>query len=411
MDTSKLPYLTPDLPGVGGRIKEHVEDFLVEEQPLYEACGEGTHVYFRVRKAGIPTPAAVERIARHMGVHPHEIGLAGLKDAHAVTEQTMSLEHADPDRLAGFADGQLAVTWTGRHTNKLRPGHLAGNRFTIRLRGVGEAQLDDARAVLEVLARRGVPNYYGRQRFGHRLDTDALGEALIRDDLDAFLSMFLGRSREDDPPDCKAARDAFDAGYMDRAIQRWPRHYSNERKALIAYKKTRKPRRAVSAIDKRMLRFYVSAWQSARFNDVLARRIDTLDRVLAGDLAQKTDSGGVFRVEDPAIEQPRADRKEISPTGPLLGYRVSLAEGEPGRIEHEVLDAGGIDLESTRKIGRLKLKGSRRALRFLPAEADIAAGTDDRGEYLQVTFTAPSGSYATVLLREIMKDDRTSSVS
>jgi tRNA pseudouridine13 synthase len=116
-------------------------------------------------------------------------------------------------------------------------------------------------------------------------------------------------------------------------------------------------------------------------------------------------------VEDPAIEQPRADRKEISPTGPLLGYRVSLAEGEPGRIEHEVLDAGGIDLQSTRKIGRLKLKGSRRALRFLPAEADIAAGTDDRGEYLQVTFTAPSGSYATVLLREIMKDDRTSSVS
>ncbi|MBN1942513.1 MAG: tRNA pseudouridine(13) synthase TruD, partial [Phycisphaerae bacterium] len=76
-----LPYLTSDFPGVGGTIKRRVEDFRVEEIPLYDARGEGTHVYFRVEKRGIPTPVAVERIARYMGVRPGDVGVAGLKDA------------------------------------------------------------------------------------------------------------------------------------------------------------------------------------------------------------------------------------------------------------------------------------------------------------------------------------------
>ena len=171
----ELPYLTGDLPGIGGRIKERLEDFRVEEIPLYEASGEGTHVYFRIVKAGIPTPAAVDRIARHMGVRPHEIGLAGLKDARAIATQMLSLEHADTERLAALSDGQVRVTWTSRHTNKLRPGHLAGNRFSIRIRGAGAAELEPARRVLDVLCRRGVPNYFGRQRFGARGDTARLG--------------------------------------------------------------------------------------------------------------------------------------------------------------------------------------------------------------------------------------------
>ena len=75
---SKLPYLTSDLPGIGGQIKQRVEDFRVVEIPLYEACGEGTHVYFRVEKCGIPTPVAVNRLAKYMGVRSGEIGVAGL---------------------------------------------------------------------------------------------------------------------------------------------------------------------------------------------------------------------------------------------------------------------------------------------------------------------------------------------
>jgi tRNA pseudouridine13 synthase len=397
------PYLTSDLSGIGGRVKDCPEDFVVEELPLYVASGQGTHVYFRVVKSGIPTPVAVERIARHMGVSPGQIGVAGLKDAQAVATQMMSLEHADEGRLAAYRDAQMQVVWLGRHTNKLRPGHLAGNRFTIRVRGVGTARLPAAREILDVLVRRGVPNYFGRQRFGARGETARLGEALVRGDLREFIAIFLGRSMGDDPPDCRAARDAFDAGFLVRAIERWPRHYHNERRALAAIKRSGKPGLAIAAIDKRMRRLYVSAFQSEIFNEVLSQRVDGIDRVLAGDLAQKTDTGGVFRVEAAQLEQPRAERFEISPTGPIVGYRGSLAEGKQGEIERAILRRHGMSQDDFRRVGALKVKGGRRALRFKLDSPALAAGADQRGQFLELVFTAPSGCYATVVLREIMK--------
>jgi len=400
-----LPHLTAELPGVGGRIKEHVTDFRVEEVPLYLPGGEGTHVYFSVTKEGIPTAEAVDRIARRLGVRPHDIGVAGLKDARAVTTQMMSLEHADADKLTGCGDGRLSVEVVGRHTNKLRPGHLRANRFVIRLRGVGEARLEAAGAILDVLRRRGVPNYFGAQRFGARGDTAALGEALVRGDAAEFAALLLGRADSDDPPDCRAARDAFDTGFLDRALKRWPRHYRNERRALAAFKKKRRPADVVRAADRRMKRLYVSAFQSAIFNEILAARIDTLDRVLPGDMAQKTDTGGVFLVEDADAEQPRAERGEISPTGPIVGYRSRFATGEPGRIEADALARHDIQPDDFRRAGPMKPKGTRRALRFALGEPDLAAGTDEHGEYLELTFTAPSGCYATVALREITKSE------
>ena len=398
------PYLTADLPGIGGRIKQHVDDFRVTELPLYEPCGAGTHVYFRVRKAGVPTPAAIARIARYMSVRPHEIGVAGLKDAQAVAVQMMSLEHADPAKLAAYRDSQVQVIWTGRHDNKLRAGHLAGNCFDVRVRCVRPGCLATAQAVLDVLCRRGVPNYFGRQRFGARGDTAALGAALVRGDLDEFVAVLLGRPQPDDPPDCRAARDAFDTGALQRALKRWPRHYADERRALSAYRRTGRCGPALRAVDKRMKRLYVSAFQSLLFNEVLAQRLEAIDRVLVGDLARKTDTGGVFPVAD-AAEQDRADRFEISPTGPIAGYRCNLADGEPGRIERAVLAAHDVDLARFRDLGPLKAKGSRRALRFRIEGLDLSAGTDDRGDFLALRFAAPPGCYATVVLREIMKAD------
>jgi len=399
-----LPYLTTALPGIGGRIRQQPADFRVDELPLYEPSGQGTHVYFRLRKVGIPTPAAVARLADYMGVKPPEIGVAGLKDAQAVTTQMMSLEHADEQKLGAYRDRQMEVVETSRHSNKLRPGHLAGNRFTIRIRGLGRGQLQAAQAILDALIRRGVPNYFGPQRFGARKDTADLGRALVRNDLDEFVAMLLGRPNEDDPPDCKAARDTFDTGYYNRALQRWPRHYFNERRALSAYKRSGKAKAALAAIDKRMKRLYVSAFQSAIFNAVLIRRIDTLDRVEEGDLAKKTDTGGVFLVEDVAVDQPRAERFEISPTGPIVGYRSDLAQGQPGTIEREAMAEYDICQEAFRRIGTLKSKGTRRALRFRLTEAGLAPGHDEHGDYyLELGFVAPSGCYATVVLREIMK--------
>jgi tRNA pseudouridine13 synthase len=325
----------------------------------------------------------------------------------------MSLEHADVRRLGEFQDEQVKLEIVARHGNKLKSGHLRGNRFVIRIRGVSADKVLQAQAILDVLGRRGVPNFFGPQRFGIRQDTARLGELLVRNDLDEFIASYLGRSQKGDPPDIKAARDAFDTGFFARALDRWPRHYANERRALSAYKKKKHAGPAAAAIDKRIKRLYVSAFQSQIFNEVLVRRIGTIDRVFVGDLAQKIDTGGVFPVENAAIEQPRAEAFEISATGPVVGYRGNLAGDNsatpaaqgvnPGGIEREVLAAHDVDLEDFRHVGALKVKGTRRALRFNLEHTSLLAGKDNRGEFLELAFDAPSGCYATVVLREIMK--------
>jgi tRNA pseudouridine13 synthase len=175
---------------------------------------------------------------------------------------------------------------------------------------------------------------------------------------------------------------------------------------IAALRKKRDGAKAMRAVDKRMMRLYVSAFQSDVFNEVLSQRIDSIDRLLPGDIAKKTDSGGIFQVEDPTAEQDRADRFEISPTGPLPGNRCRMATGEAGLIESSVMKRRDIDGQQFEKVRSLKITGTRRALRFKLLEPSISAGADDDGEFLEVRFTAPPGSYATVAIGEITKSGK-----
>jgi tRNA pseudouridine13 synthase len=148
-----------------------------------------------------------------------------------------------------------------------------------------------------------------------------------------------------------------------------------------------------------MHQFYVSALQSALFNQVIAARIEggTLDTVIAGDVARKEDTGGIFTVEDVTAEQPRARNWEISATGPLFGYKMMAAQGAAGELEQAVLARSGLQLEDFRAV---KARGLRRPIRYNPEGVEWVV-EDDRT--LSVSFFAPKGSFATVLLRELMK--------
>ncbi|NLF29394.1 MAG: tRNA pseudouridine(13) synthase TruD [Planctomycetes bacterium] len=407
-DPFSLPYLTTDLPGVGGAIKLRPEDFRVVELPLYEPSGEGTHTYFGLRKRGLPTRTAIERVARAVGRRAADFGAAGLKDAQAVTEQTVSVEHlteTQREALQDFQDDAVQVVWVSCHSNKLKMGHLAGNRFDLRIRGVGRDALPAAQAIADELRRRGVPNYFGEQRFGNRGDNWRLGAAAVGGRLEEFVHLLLGEPRDEDPPRIRAARKSFESGQLEEACRGWPRSSRDECNALRALIRTGGAAKAgFAAVGKFHKRFVISSLQSHLFNRVVAQRIGGIDTVFQGDLAKKADTGGVFTVEDEVVERARAVRGEISPTGPLFGYRVELASGEPGRIERAVLAEAGLVAEDWRRAGAHKVKGTRRALRFLAADLDVTADRDDAGPCLRVQFTAPPGSYATVLLREIMKN-------
>jgi tRNA pseudouridine13 synthase len=398
------PYLTGDVPSIPLVIRKRFEDFEVEEIPAYEPCGEGGHVYFWIKKTGIATRPAVGDIARALGVPPHAIGVAGLKDARGIAKQMLSVEGVDPKRVQALALSRIKVLSVSRHRNKLRTGHLRGNRFALKLRGEGVGREEEVRSALEVLVRRGVPNYFGTQRFGLRGDTGRVGEALLKGKAEEAVRIIAGNPAPADEGGVLRARRLFMEGRYHAAASVWPHAFrENARlcRAMARYKGNAD--RAVGAVGKSMLRFYVSAYQSWLFNQVVAARIDAPNRLMKGDLAYLHDRGAVFFVEEPAREQARADRFEISPTGPLFGPRMSEPGGEAARIEGQVLDRAGIRPEDFDRPGPLGCAGGRRPLRFKPEGLVLSRGGDEEGPHLHLRFSLPSGCYATALLREVAK--------
>lgn len=399
-----LPYLTSDFRGIDGAVKQRDEDFFVQEIPLYEPVGQGEHVYCEIEKIGLSTFDAVDALGRALNVDPRDIGYAGMKDAHAVTRQIFSIFGTTESAVMDAKIEGISVKWAARHRNKLRLGHLKANRFAIKIREVDPTDVVRLPPVLRVLQERGMPNYFGEQRFGRRGNNHLLGAALIRGDDDAVLKLLLGTpDRGLDDPRQRAAREAFDRGELEPAQRLWPRSSGMERRILARRIKTGRAGPAVRAVEQRLRRLWVSALQSELFNRVVAARIASLDQLMNGDLAEKHNNGAVFLVEDAAAEQARCSAFEISPTGPLVGYRMTLPGAEPLRIEREIFEQFALKPENFRVEGRHKVKGARRALRVRPQEVDLAAGVDDHGPHITVAFTLPAGSFATVLLRELMK--------
>jgi tRNA pseudouridine13 synthase len=396
-----LAYLTADLPGSGGVIRKTPEDFRVTEIPLYEASGRGEFLFLHVRKRAMGTFEAVRRLSQALRIPEREIGYAGLKDARAVTTQWVSVPVGVEERVRALNLQGLAVEDIRRHGNKLRVGHLRGNRFSIVVRNAAPGGVERAAAVLDVLLRRGAPNYFGEQRFGARGASHLYGESLLRQDYETFLKRFLGGppTGERDPR-LIASREAFEAGRLEEAYASMPMNHRSEKKCLHALLRFGDPERACLAIPKRMRQMYVSSFQSALFNRALEERISGIDRLEDGDLAFVHRSYKVFPVVDAATEQPRCTALEISPSGPIFGSRTSLPEGAPGARERALLAGAGLDLSSFEPRGGLRFDGQRRPFRTLLKEAVLAPLGKNA---FRLDFVLASGSFATAVLREILK--------
>ncbi len=342
MGVESLPCLTADLPGIGGRLKQTPGDFVVREIPLYPPSGVGEHLYVRIEREGWTTAALCEALARLLGIPRSAVGVAGLKDRHARVTQTFSLHlprSAADDVIARIEDAlPVRVESAAWHTNKLKRGHLLGNRFQIRVVGTRPEALPRAEAIARRIQTRGLPNYFGSQRFGIRGDNATRGREIL-------LEGRRGR--------------------------------------------------------RRMRDLLLSAWQSECFNVWLAQRIrrGAFLQMFEGDVAKKHETGGIFTVTDTAEAQARFLAGEITYTGPLFGYKMRPACGKPGEIETQLLAEEGITPQMLRQA---RLPGSRRAARLLVA--DLTLRPIPHG--LEFSFTLPKGAYATVVLREFMKNER-----
>jgi len=338
-----------------GRIKATFEDFVVEELPAYEPSGTGEHVFVQITKTDLTTLEAVRRLARALGCDPREAGFAGMKDRHGVTTQTLSL-HAPrgvaPQELASraravAAEG-LVVHAATPHGNKLKPGHLAGNRFSIAVRDVPRERLGEVEQALGDVSRLGVPNAFGAQRFGRE-----------RDNASRALSWLRGES--DGPR------------------------------------------------DPRMQRLLWSALQSQVFNTVLDARVadGTWATALEGDLLKLRSSGGLFLCADVQTDRARAETGEVSPTGPIVGTEMRWPEGAPAELERRIAAetlGDTFDLARTRRLG----EGTRRPLRVWVQDLRWEVGDDAPGHgatCIRVYFVLPKGVYATTVLGAVFALD------
>jgi tRNA pseudouridine13 synthase len=350
-DTPELPpLLTADLPGIGGCIKQVPEDFEVEEIPAYEPAGEGSFLYLWVEKRDMGAEFFARQIARRLDIPVGEVGMAGLKDRHAVTRQMVSIPDVGADRLAQLEGEGIRVLRVSRHANKLRPGHLHGNRFRVLIRNVDVRAAAQLPALLDRLRGDGLPNFYGSQRFGHDAETIHLGLAL------------LGRA---EPPKSATGRPV------------------NLRNPFLR-------------------KLALSAVQSALFNRYLERRLadGLLRQVLSGDVMAKLPFGGLFVAQDLGREQQRFDARQTVHTGPMFGRKMFTAAGVAAAREAELSKEAGLEPAIFCGFGKLMLGTRRPNLVYC---ADLVGGMEAEG--VRLTFTLPSGSYATVLLREVMKND------
>jgi tRNA pseudouridine13 synthase len=386
-----MRYLTHDIPGIGGVIKQRPEDFIVDEIPLYEAAGDGEHLYLLIEKERRTTTDVVRRLANIFRVRQSDVGYAGMKDKHAVTRQHFSVylpDRSNDDRGIEQVDfAGIKVIWARRHANKLRRGHLAGNRFDIRIRQVPDDAVWHARQVVDALCRLGVPNYLGRQRFGNRQDNHHIGRLLLLGQWSAAIDMLLGQPRDDDPPHVHAARQAYERGDFSAALEQWPRNMRTERCVLNGLRQGRDAHRAARMIDLNQRRFFISGMQSAIFNHLLERRIreGTFDHLVDGDIAFAYDG------------------RDPSPTGPMWGVQMRRAAGVVDQWERESLHAFDLTEDDLAGNDVADARGSRRPLRTFLADVELGDGADDHGPYVRLMMRLNRGCFATVVLDEIMK--------
>lgn len=351
-------------------MKIESNDFIVEELPLYEPSRVGTHTFFVIRKQKLSTFEVIDQIAHALHVNPRNFGYAGLKDKYAVTTQMLSVEGVPPEQVLRLTLPAIEILWAERHPHKLRVGHLRGNRFEITLRDVPPTVLLPVEEKMAQLAAAGVPNRFGAQRFGNKHDSHLIGKALIKAEWDEALHYVL-------------SDETTQFGELAKQIEREKAKGSMEK--------------AVNCIPHRLRKLYLSAYQAYLFNAILEKRLPNLRQLWDGDIAVKHSNSAPFLVESAAVEQPRADSFEISPSGPIFGYKMQRPTGEVLALEMELLVAEGVKPEAFRKVAGIRLPGTRRPLRMSMELHQVKSL--DVG--LRLCFTLPAGGYATVVLQEL----------
>ncbi len=335
--------------------RQSKDDFVVTEIPLYEFSGEGEHIILTMRKKDLSTWDAVQIISDRIGCKSRDIGYAGLKDKNAMTIQCISMPRTFEEKIKNFEHSQIKFLKIEYHNNKIRVGHLKGNRFFIRLKRVLERDNLKLQNILETIEKYGMPNYFGVQRFGIDGDNYLKGKELC----DGTLKV----------ANQKLAQMYLNA-YQSISFNEWLSKRIEVSKLIEAFE----PKELVEKLGIDLSTLKALKAQQHPF------------KVLEGDVMEHYPYGKIFYAQDVESEAEKFYNKDRVPTGLLAGKKAKLAIGLAKKFEEEFDKKTIVD-------------GTRRYAWVFPSE--IKSKYDDEKNHFEVEFTLPKGSYATELIREL----------
>jgi len=336
------------------------KDFVVSEIPLYEFSGDGEHLILQVRKKDLTTWEMLKVFSEYTGVKVKDFGYAGLKDKEGMTVQYISMPKKYEDRLKNFTHKKIKILKTDYHKNKLKIGHLKGNRFFIRLKKVNPVDAKKMENILKLIEKEGIPNYFGYQRFGKDRENYQIGKEILE-----------GKRKERN----KKMRNFFISAYQSHLFNLW----LSRRVEINIFFNTFKEKELSDIFD---------------FPKELIKLIKTQKsyaKLLPGDILHHYPYGKVFVCNDLKSENERFIKKEITFTGMLPGRRAVRAEGIAGDIEKNFFAEAESYID--------KMQGFRR-FAWIWAE-DIESFYKSENAWFELSFTLPKGSYATVFLEEL----------
>ncbi|HNX40365.1 MAG TPA: tRNA pseudouridine(13) synthase TruD [Methanothrix sp.] len=412
-----MEYFITDTAGCGGSIKGSAEDFVVSEVFQDFSYEGGRYLVLEVEKTNWDTHRLIREMARQLKISQKRFAWAGTKDKRAVTSQRISIMNLDEQALADLHLPDLKIRVLGRTNRAVGLGDLLGNSFKIVIRDLACPDPADrmARITEQIKSHKGVPNYFGLQRFGDKRPvTHLVGEALARGKMEDAVFIYLALPFPAEPEETRLARERlWEQRDIREGLKYFP-EYLNFELAMMNYLAGHPGDYAGSfdVLSLNLKRLFVHAYQSYLFNRILSRRLAAglpLHEAAAGDVVcfskeGRPDTSKVQTADEESLAAINrlAERGRAYVTLPLIGYDTALADGEStqGRIEKQVMAEEGIDRESFRIPDNPDLgsPGTRRAA-WLTVLPQIRVDEDAA----EMQFFLPKGSYATVVLREYMK--------
>jgi tRNA pseudouridine13 synthase len=429
--------------GIGGVIRRTPDDFLVEEVIVDDsvaridktagnpALGASTskqrYLLCVLVKRNWDTFVAVKNIAKQLGVNQTRIHIAGIKDAKAVTAQHITIENVTLEDVKKIHVKDIEVRPIGYFRNELSQFYLLGNRFTIAIKAVSHSEANVNQRLSETVEKLeeqgGIPNFFGHQRFGTtRAITHLVGKAMVNGDLQKAAMLLLAKSSPHEHPDSRMAREELQSNQdFAQALQKFPKQLRFER--LMLRHLAEKPADFTGAFGQlpiKLQRLFVQAYQSYLFNCFISERIRngfSLDVAEVGDYVVSVERSGLpmTKASRLATSSSLAELNDSIKAGrmrvalPLVGFRQKRSEGEMGRIEAEILEGQGVEPTAFRvqEIPRIGVKGGLRPvvspIRDFRVHETTQTEEGEKEQKVKLGFMLLRGSYATMLLRELMK--------